>query len=129
MTSACVRRTAVRRAGLGSAAVALLVAGCALPYYGGYYGGTYGGTSSGYSSSASSSTSEPADASATRERSYVVPNKDGSNTILFKKPGETTVVRPDGGVTIIQRDRDGTRTYVDSHGGVKVVPPGSGRRR
>lgn len=59
-----------------------------------------------------------------RERSYVSPNGD----MYFKKPGETTVVRRDGGVTVVQRDRDGTRTLVGS-GGVKVIPPGSGSSR
>ncbi len=126
MTSEGSRRAVARRAGLaGAATAALVIGGCAVPYDGGYSSGYSSGSSSSYSSTSSA----PAEAPPPQERSYVVPNKDGSNTIIFKKPGETTVVRPDGGVTIIQRDADGTRTYVDSHGGVKVVPPGSGRRR
>lgn len=58
------------------------------------------------------------------ERSYVTPRGD----IVFTKPRETTIVGRDGGVTVIQRDRDGTRTIVGSNG-VKVIPPGSGYRR
>ena len=58
------------------------------------------------------------------ERSYITPRGD----MVFTKPRETTIVGRDGGVTVIQRDRDGTRTIVGSNG-VKVVPPGSGYRR
>lgn len=58
------------------------------------------------------------------ERSYVTPRGD----MVFTKPRETTIVGRDGGVTVIQRDRDGTRTIVGSNG-VKVVPPGSSYRR
>jgi len=42
---------------------------------------------------------------------------------------ERTIVHPDGRVTIIQRDPDGTRTYIDSERGVRVVPPGPGGHR
>jgi hypothetical protein len=41
---------------------------------------------------------------------------------------ETTIVTPKG-VTIIQRDRDGTRTIVTSGGYVRVDPPSPRRRR
>jgi hypothetical protein len=58
-----------------------------------------------------------------RERSYVSPRGD----MVFTKPRETTIVHRDGHITVIQRDRDGTRTIVGSDG-VRVVPPGSGRR-
>lgn len=58
------------------------------------------------------------------ERSYVTPRGD----MIFSKPRETTIVDRNGRVTVIQRDRDGTRTIVGS-GGVKVIPPSGGRRR
>lgn len=41
---------------------------------------------------------------------------------------ERTIVT-DRGVTIIQRDRDGTRTIVRSDGYVRVVPPSPRHRR
>ncbi|MSO64271.1 MAG: hypothetical protein EXQ85_00450 [Alphaproteobacteria bacterium] len=77
-------------------------------------------SSSGYSSSSSSSSSST-------EKSYVRTDRNGNETIIFKKPNETTIVN-DRGVTIIQPDPDGTRTVV-SPAGVRVTPPGPGRRR
>jgi len=88
------------------------------------FSGSYGDTGAwtapapSYRESRGSSYRQP------QERSYVTPRGD----IVFAKPRETTIVGRDGGVTVIQRDRDGTRTIVGSNG-VKVVPPGSGYRR
>lgn len=94
----------------------------------GSYDSSYSGYSSGSYSSGSDSASATPQSSERRERTYLVPNRQGGNDIVFRKPGETTIVGPNG-VTIIQRDRDGTRTVIDSNGGVKVVPPGGGGHR
>jgi len=94
-----------------------LLSGCVA---GGYYDPGYSSASGDSPGSSSSSiTASTADSS---ERSYV----DRSGNIVFRKPGETTIVRPDGEVTVIQRDPDGTRTTVDSSGNVSVDPPGRG---
>lgn len=58
------------------------------------------------------------------ESSYVSPR---TGTIVTREPGETTIIRPGGGITVIQRDADGTRTVVGSDG-VRVVAPGWSRR-
>ncbi len=102
---------------LGVTLAAILLSGCA-----GYAGDSYGysSDSAGYSSSSSSSSSSDSDSRGeARESSHV----DRRGNIVFRDGNETTVVRPDGGVTIIQRDSDGTRTYVDSDGDVRVKPP------
>lgn len=43
-------------------------------------------------------------------------------------PRERTILGRDGSVTVVQRDRDGTRTIVGSHG-VRVIPPDTSYRR
>jgi len=68
--------------------------------------------------------------------SYSAPSNYSSgsgstDTSSERRYREKTIVT-DRGVTIIQRDRDGTRTIVRSDGYVRVVPPSSGggsRRR
>ena len=95
----------------------LLLSGCLA---GGYYDPGYSYPASSEASPPSSATTAPE----SKERSYV----DRNGNIVFRKPGETTIVEPDGDVKIIQRDPDGTRTTVDSDGNVKVDPPGRGGR-
>ena len=57
--------------------------------------------------------------------SYSSSDSDSSNQRRYR---ETTIVNPKG-VTIIQRDRDGTRTTVKSNGSVRVDPPSPRGRR
>ena len=84
----------------------------------------YGGPGGGTAVVPSQGESRPSSYRGPAERSYVTPRGD----MIFAKPRETTIVGRDGGVTVIQRDRDGTRTVVGSNG-VRVIPPGTGYRR
>ncbi len=76
----------------------------------------------------------PSDDGASYTPSYSAPanySSGGStDTGSERRYREKTIVT-DRGVTIIQRDRDGTRTIVRSDGYIRVVPPssGGGRRR
>lgn len=116
--------SAIAVLGFGGLAVALV--GCAQPCIDCYYAPA---ASSSYSSSSvPSTTSSTSSNYSSSSTSRVVTNRDGSQSIIFRKSGETTVAGPNG-VTVIQRDPDGTRTIVNSSGGVRVVPPGSGHRR
>ena len=56
------------------------------------------------------------------------PNQAVAVVVGLTRYREKTILT-DRGVTIIQRDRDGTRTIVRSDGYVRVVPPSSGGRR
>lgn len=116
----------------GVALVAVAQSGCAVSegsrYTNGYSGyGGYGGYErpGGY---AATDSAPSASTKSVTERSTVVPGANG-NSYVFRKPGETTIVRPNGGVTVIDRDPDGTRTIVNSGGGIQVIPPGGRRER
>lgn len=104
----------------GAALAAIFLSNCA-GYTGDSYGGNYGSSSdsAGYSSSSSTADSDSGSSGEAPESSHV----DRRGNIVFRDGNETTVVHPNGGVTVIQRDSDGTRTYVDSDGGVRVEPP------
>ena len=90
------------------AALAPVVAAC--------WGGDYGGYSP--------SSSTPAPAASGSSGTSVEPTRERS---------ERTILRRDGSVVVVQRDRDGTRTYADSRGNYGVIAPtynsGSSRRR
>lgn len=89
--------------------------------------GDYYGYSPSYSSSPTSSYGSSSSTPDSSESwSHTSVRRDG--TIVEDKGTssggrERTVVHPDGSVSIIQRDSDGTRTYVDSNGNVRVDPP------
>jgi hypothetical protein len=74
----------------------------------------------------------PDDGGTSYTPSYSAPANTSSgsstDTSSERRYRERTIVT-DRGVTIIQRDRDGTRTIVRSDGYVRVVPPSSGGRR
>ncbi len=100
-------------------AVCGLLVGCAPVSDGGYYTPSYGSSSS-YSSTSEPAPSQTWDHTSVRSDGTIVENKrssDGSS--------ERTIIHPNGGVTIIQRDSDGTKTFVGSDGSVRVEPPGS----
>ena len=74
----------------------------------------------------------PSQDSSSYTPSYSVPSSYSStsttNTSSERSYRERTIVT-DRGVTIIQRDRDGTRTIVRSDGYIRVDPPSPRRRR
>jgi hypothetical protein len=102
-------------------AVVLGLGGCAGLCPNGCYApsSSYGASSSGSSSSSYGSTSSASSSSS--EKSYVYTDKNGNTTYVFTKPNEKTIVNNQG-VTVIQRERDGSRTVV-SPSGVKLLPP------
>jgi hypothetical protein len=74
----------------------------------------------------------PSDGSSSYTPSYSAPSNyssgSSSDTSTERRYRERTIVT-NRGVTIIQRDRDGTRTIVRSDGYVRVDPPSPRRRR
>lgn len=106
---------------LTAGAVCLLAAGCVAPgyYYDSGYSSSGSSYGSSYDSSSSSSSSDSSSDSYSRDRTYV----DRSGNVVSREGRETTVVEPDGDVTVIQRDPDGTRTIVGSDGSVQVRTP------
>lgn len=98
-------------AGLGGCA-GLCPNGCYSPT------SSYSSGSSGATTSSSGTTSS---SSSSGEKSYVYTDRKGDTNYVFTKPNEKTIVNSKG-VSVIQRERDGSRTVV-SPSGVRILPP------